>query len=91
VTARPGSTSNVPDRPLGAYPGLAHWAAIHDRLAELADEDRSLLVFCTTRAQVERTAAALGERIGEDRVGAHHGSLDSRAALETSSISARGG
>jgi len=41
---------------------------------------RSLLVFCQTRAQVERTASALDELLGEaslpGQVGAHHGSLD---------------
>jgi ATP-dependent Lhr-like helicase len=74
-----------PGPPLGAFPGLAHWTAIHDRLAELADGDGGLLVFCTTRAQVERTAAALGERLGEARVGAHHGSLDSQCREDTES------
>lgn len=61
---------------LGAYAGTALWEAIHDRMAELSGRG-GLLVFCQTRAQVERTAAALGERLGADRVGAHHGSLDS--------------
>ncbi|MGK7297202.1 MAG: DEAD/DEAH box helicase [Candidatus Wenzhouxiangella sp. M2_3B_020] len=48
----------------------------------------SLLVFCQTRAQVERTAAALDELLAEaglaDQVGAHHGSLDAshREAIE---------
>ncbi len=41
---------------------------------------RSLLVFCQTRAQVERSAAALDEILSEagmpGQVGAHHGSLD---------------
>ena len=40
----------------------------------------SLLVFCQTRAQVERTAAALDDLLTEvglpAQVGAHHGSLD---------------
>ncbi|NKI34541.1 DEAD/DEAH box helicase [Wenzhouxiangella sp. XN79A] len=67
-----------PGPPLGPFPGLAHWSAIHDRLADLAGADGGLLVFCATRAQVERTAAALGERLGEAQVGAHHGSLDSK-------------
>jgi len=47
-----------------------------------------LLVFCQTRAQVERTAAALDEMLAEagmpGQVGAHHGSLDTahREAIE---------
>ncbi len=40
----------------------------------------SLLVFCQTRAQVERSAAALDKLLTEaglpEQVGAHHGSLD---------------
>ena len=45
-------------------------------------------MFCQTRAQVERTAAALDELLGEagldGQVGAHHGSLDTghREAIE---------
>ena len=47
-----------------------------------------LLVFCQTRAQVERSAAALDEMLAEaglpGEVGAHHGSLDTahREAIE---------
>jgi len=66
-----------PGPALGAYAGTALWDAILDRLAALAGRDGGLLVFCQTRAQVERTAFALGERLGPERVGAHHGSLDS--------------
>lgn len=75
VIERPGPA-------LGAYAGTALWDAIHDRLAELAGRDGGLLVFCQTRAQVERTACALGERLGAERVGAHHGSLDSGCRTE---------
>ncbi|MBY6203304.1 DEAD/DEAH box helicase [Halomonas denitrificans] len=70
IVERPGPA-------LGAYAGTALWEAIHERLATLAGRDGGLLVFCQTRAQVERTALALGERLGHERVGAHHGSLDS--------------
>ncbi|MGM0658209.1 MAG: DEAD/DEAH box helicase [Pseudomonadota bacterium] len=48
----------------------------------------SLLVFCQTRAQVERSAAALDELLAAaglpGQVGAHHGSLDTghREAIE---------
>lgn len=50
----------------------------------------SLLVFCQTRAQVERSSAALDELLTEvglpAQVGAHHGSLDT---LHRESIEAR--
>ncbi|QOC23433.1 DEAD/DEAH box helicase [Wenzhouxiangella sp. AB-CW3] len=70
----------LPETPLGAWPGTVHWQQIHDRIVSLALGDRSLLVFCQTRAQVERTSAAIDERLVEHgqpgQVGAHHGSLD---------------
>lgn len=63
----PGLAGPVPD----PDPGLARNNGGND-----ARNDGSMLVFCQTRAQVERSSAALGELIGADRVGAHHGSLD---------------
>jgi len=70
----------LPQMPLGAFPNTLHWQQIHARIVALAGSGGSLLVFCQTRAQVERTAAALDELLGEagmpGRVGAHHGSLD---------------
>src|SRR5438067_1846776 len=46
-----------------------------DRLAELIRAHRTTLVFVNTRRQVERVAHDLEERLGEDQVVAHHGSL----------------
>jgi ATP-dependent Lhr-like helicase len=51
------------------------WAEIYDRLAELVREHRTTLVFVNTRRLAERAARHLAERLGEDRVTAHHGSL----------------
>src|SRR5439155_25104807 len=51
------------------------WAEVYDRVAELVKEHRATLIFCNTRRHVERAAHALGERLGEDQVSAHHGSL----------------
>jgi ATP-dependent Lhr-like helicase len=48
---------------------------VYDRLAELALEHRSTLVFVNTRRMVERLAYVVGERIGAENVAAHHGSL----------------
>jgi ATP-dependent Lhr-like helicase len=58
--------------------------SLDECIADVADAgdppSRSLLVFCQTRAQVERSAAALDEMLSEagmpGQVGAHHGSLD---------------
>ncbi|XXY48226.1 DEAD/DEAH box helicase [Sorangium sp. So ce269] len=65
----------VPRDELGAVCTNEQWAEIYDRLAALAAGARSTLVFVNTRRLVERLAHALGERLGEDVVAAHHGSL----------------
>ena len=46
-----------------------------DRVAELIREHRTTLVFVNTRRHVERVAHQLAERLGEDQVVAHHGSM----------------
>ncbi|MDT8408501.1 MAG: DEAD/DEAH box helicase [Wenzhouxiangellaceae bacterium] len=66
----------LPEAPLGAYANTLHWQQTHQRVAELASTNSALLVFCQTRAQVERSAGALGDLLGDHNVGAHHGSLD---------------
>ncbi|XXT23345.1 DEAD/DEAH box helicase [Sorangium sp. So ce429] len=65
----------VPRDELGAVCTNEQWAEIYDRLAALAAGARSTLVFVNTRRLVERLAHALAERLGEDVVAAHHGSL----------------
>ena len=57
------------------------WGEIYDRIAELAMQHRSTLVFVNTRRLAERVALHLGERIGEDLVAAHHGSLARKLRL----------
>src|SRR2546421_2023549 len=52
-----------------------------DRVAQLAREHATTLVFVNTRRQVERIAHALAERLGEDQVAAHHGSLSRAVRL----------
>src|SRR5208283_2700551 len=54
----------------------------YDRLAELIREHRTTLVFVNTRRLVERVASALQERLGEDQVAAHHGSLSKEKRLQ---------
>jgi ATP-dependent helicase Lhr and Lhr-like helicase len=60
---------------LGAVCTNEQWAEIYDRLAALAQEHRSTIVFVNTRRLVERVAMHLGERLGQEAVAAHHGSL----------------
>jgi ATP-dependent helicase Lhr and Lhr-like helicase len=74
----------VPATDLEAVATKEQWAEIHDRVAALVREHRTTLVFVNTRRGAERVAHQLGERLGEDRVAAHHGSLakDRRLQVE---------
>jgi len=65
----------VPPVPLEAVMSNQAWEAVYDRLAELAREHRTTLVFVNTRRMAERTARHLSERLGQAVVGAHHGSM----------------
>ena len=51
------------------------WIEQYDRLAELIRAHRTTLVFVNTRRLAERAARHLAERLGEDAVTSHHGSL----------------
>jgi ATP-dependent Lhr-like helicase len=65
----------VPRSPLEAVMSGDVWNEVYDRVAELAQEHRTTLVFANTRRMVERVTRHLAERIGEERIAAHHGSL----------------
>lgn len=65
----------VPPMPLGAVMANDVWDLVYDRLATLAREHRTTLVFVNTRRLAERLTRHLSERLGQDQVAAHHGSL----------------
>ncbi len=65
----------VPGTDLQAVATHEQWAEIYDRLAALVAEHRTTLIFVNTRRMAERVAHHLAERLGEERVAAHHGSL----------------
>src|SRR6266478_5148692 len=71
----------VPGRELGPVASNEMWDEIYDRLAALAAQHRSTLVFVNTRRLAERMAHHLGERLGKDAVAAHHGSLSRKLRL----------
>jgi ATP-dependent Lhr-like helicase len=71
----------VPKDELGAVATNAIWTDIYDRLAELVSQHRTTLVFTNTRRLVERIAHHLAERLGDENVAAHHGSLSRRLRL----------
>ncbi|MFA9461334.1 DEAD/DEAH box helicase [Thiohalorhabdus sp. Cl-TMA] len=74
----------VPQSPLEAVMANEVWEEVYDRIADLAAGHRTTLVFANTRRTAERVARHLGERLGEEQVAAHHGSLsrDRRLAAE---------
>ena len=51
------------------------WTQVYGRLAQLIEGHRTTLVFVNTRRMAERVARELTERLGEDAVTAHHGSM----------------
>lgn len=58
------------------------YADIYDRIVGHTRTHRTTIVFVNTRRLVERVAHQLEERLGKDRVAAHHGSLSRRIRLQ---------
>ena len=71
----------VPGSELGPVASNEMWAEIYDRLATLATQHRSTLIFVNTRRLAERVAHHLAERLGKEAVAAHHGSLSRKLRL----------
>ncbi len=72
----------VPSAELGSLTSIAMWEEIYDKLARLALEHRSTLVFVNTRKFVEKISFELAARLGPDAVAAHHGSLSRALRLD---------
>ena len=72
----------VPRDELCAVASNEMWGEIYDRLARLIGEHRTTLVFVNTRRLAERVAHHLGERLGENAVLPHHGSLSRELRLD---------
>jgi len=71
----------VPGSELGPVASNEMWGEIYDRIATLATEHRSTLIFVNTRRLAERVAHHLGERLGQGAVATHHGSLSRKLRL----------
>jgi ATP-dependent Lhr-like helicase len=69
--------------PLEAVMANEVWDEYYDRLAELIREHRTTLVFANTRRLAERVTRHLSERLGEEKVASHHGSLAKEHRLES--------
>jgi ATP-dependent Lhr-like helicase len=80
----------LPPAPLESVMSGEVWTQVYDRLAVLVREHRTTLVFVNTRRLVERVARHLSERLGEENVGAHHGSLSKERRLEAEQRLKRG-
>jgi ATP-dependent helicase Lhr and Lhr-like helicase len=72
----------VPSSELGPVASNEMWDEIYERIVQLVNAHRSTLVFVNTRRLAERIAHQLGERMGEENVAAHHGSLSRKLRLE---------
>src|SRR2546423_7416519 len=72
---------HVPGQPRGPIASHELWGEVYDRMASMVEEHRSTLVFVNTRRLVERVAHQLEARLGEGKVGAHHGSLSRKTRL----------
>ncbi|MGC1523098.1 MAG: DEAD/DEAH box helicase, partial [Steroidobacteraceae bacterium] len=80
----------LPPAPLEAVMSGEVWTLVYDRLAELAREHRTTLVFVNTRRLAERVARHLSERLGLENVAAHHGSLAKERRLDAEQRLKRG-
>jgi ATP-dependent helicase Lhr and Lhr-like helicase len=72
----------MPKDELGPIARHELWDEVVSRIAVLAQEHRTTLVFVNTRRLVERVAHLLSGIMGTEAVVAHHGSLARRTRLE---------
>ena len=72
----------LPDSPLAPVLANEVWEELYERLEGYILEHKTTLIFVNTRRLTERLARHLAERLGEDAVTAHHGSLSRKHRLE---------
>jgi ATP-dependent helicase Lhr and Lhr-like helicase len=72
----------MPDSPLEAVMSAEVWEQVYRRLAELIEAHRTTLIFVNTRRMAERVTRQLSDRLGEEHVTAHHGSLAKEARFD---------
>ncbi len=72
----------LPRSPLEAVMAAEVWNEYYDTLTELIAAHDTTLVFVNTRRMAERVARHLADRLGDDAVTAHHGSLSKENRLD---------
>jgi len=72
----------VPSCPLEAVMSAEVWRQVYDELARSIETHRTTLIFVNTRRMAERVTRELSERLGEENVTAHHGSLAREQRLD---------
>ena len=72
----------VPGSPLEAVMSAEVWEQVYARLAALIEAHRTTLIFVNTRRLAERVTRHLSDRLGEEHVTAHHGSLAKEQRLD---------
>jgi ATP-dependent helicase Lhr and Lhr-like helicase len=72
----------MPDMELGPIATLELWDETVSRIAHLVLENQTTLVFVNTRRLVERVSYQLSQKIGEEKIVAHHGSLSRKTRMK---------
>jgi ATP-dependent helicase Lhr and Lhr-like helicase len=80
----------LPDAPLEAIMSNEVWENLYDQLARLIQQHRTTLIFANTRRMVERVTRHLSERVGDQHIAAHHGSLAKEQRLDAEQRLKRG-
>lgn len=71
----------LPDSELEAVASNEQFGELLERIAAHVTEHRTTIVFVNTRRMAERVAHLLAERLGDDMVASHHGSLSKERRL----------
>ncbi len=72
----------LPQSPLGAVMANEVWGEVYEKLIQLIEQHKTTLIFVNQRRMCERLAFNLRERLGDDKVGAHHGSMSREQRFE---------
>lgn len=80
----------VPASPLSTVMAGEVWEQLYAQLTELITSHRTTLVFVNTRRLAERLTRHLAERLGDEAVAAHHGSLAKEKRLDAEQRLKRG-